>query len=149
MPEPKRDPGIVVKPGARPEYARGKKWPAWAILAIPFIIAMLVLYRLVKHRVRWIACSLTVLVFEAVMIVAEHNSIMRGHWVYNENRILGPRIWEIPIEEPFMYYLLPPILAIMLFELVRGLLAGAIKPDWRGWLARRIRPPVLYGRTRA
>jgi lycopene cyclase domain-containing protein len=110
-----------------PTYARGAKWPAWFLLAIPFLLAMIPLFKAVWRRVDWLACAFTVLLFEGIMIVVEHNSVMRGHWVYNENRILGPLVWGVPIEEPLIYYLLPPIFVIMLFELLKGLMDGTIK----------------------
>ena len=123
-----------------PTYARGAKWPAWALLALPFIIVMVPLYRVVRHRVRWASCMLTVLVFEAMMIPVEHNSILRGHWVYNQNRILGPLFWSIPIEEPLIYYFLPPILIIMIFELVTGFVSGALRWGHLTDLPRRFHP---------
>lgn len=121
-----------------PSYARGKKWPAWALLAIPFVAVMIPLYQAAKREVHWRACVLAVLVFEAIMIPVEHNSIVRGHWVYNENRILGPLVWGIPIEEPLIYYLFPPIFVILVYECIAGWLSGAIKPDIWSWLRRRV-----------
>lgn len=129
-------PRISRRSSGAPTYARGKKWPAWALLAVPFILVMVPIYQTVKHRVYWMACALTVLVFEVIMIPVEHNSIMRGHWVYNEHRILGPLVWGIPIEEPLIYYFLPPIFVILMFELVSGLLKGVIKIEWQSWLRR-------------
>ena len=123
-----------------PTYARGTKWPAWAVLALPFIVVMVPLYRVVRHRVRWASCMLTVLVFEAMMIPVEHNSILRGHWVYNQNRILGPLFWSIPIEEPLIYYFLPPILIIMIFELVTGFVSGSLRWGHLTDLPRKFHP---------
>jgi len=134
----RRRPRIVRRRGV-PAYARGKKWPAWALLAVPFALVMVPLYQAAKRRVHWLACILTVVVFEAIMIPVEHNSIIRGHWVYNENRILGPLFWDIPIEEPLIYYLLPPILVILIYECVAGWLAGTIKLDWQASLRRWLR----------
>ena len=122
-----------------PSYARGKKWPAWALLAVPFIAVMIPLYQAAKRHVHWGACLLTVVVFEAMMIPIEHNSIVRGHWVYNENRILGPLFWGIPIEEPLIYYLFPPILVILIYECVAAWLTGKLKVDVGGWLRKLAR----------
>jgi lycopene cyclase domain-containing protein len=126
------------------------KWPAWALLALPFAFLMAWLLPLVRRRVRWTACWLTVLVFEAVLIPVEHNSLIRGHWVYNEHRILGPKLWGIPIEEPLIYYLLPPILVIMVFEFTVARLEAARLPDWRAALARLVRrvPETAVGLLR-
>ena len=134
-----------------PSYARGAKWPAWAVLVLPFLLQMLFLNRLVKSRVRWTACWLTVLVFEAVLLPVEHKAILNGLWVYNSNRILGPLFWGIPIEEPLIYYLFPPVLAIMLFEFIHGTLQGTIRFDLKRELDRGLKvlgwkPPVIYAR---
>ena len=117
-------------------YGRGKKWPAWALLAIPFAMVMVVLYPLVKRKVNWRACWLTVLVFEVMMLPVEHYAVILGFWVYNTNRLLGPEIWGIPIEEPLIYYFLPPMMVVMAFELVTGLLNKTIKFNWESQLAR-------------
>ncbi|MEK7766008.1 MAG: hypothetical protein AAB368_07195, partial [bacterium] len=55
-----------------PTYARGKKWPASALLAIPFAILMALLVPVVRKLVRWRACWLTVLAFEVIMLPVEH-----------------------------------------------------------------------------
>jgi lycopene cyclase domain-containing protein len=133
-------PRFSRRPDGAPTYRRGRWWPAWALLALPFVVLMAVLLPVVRRRVHWMACAFTVLVFEAVMLPVEHWSILRGHWVYNESRILGPLVWGIPIEEPLIYYLLPPILVIMIHEYLAGRITGAIpRPDWsrivRRWRA--------------
>ncbi len=120
-----------------PTYARGRRRPAWMLLAIPFVALMAMLLPVVRRRVHWMACLLTVGLFELVMLPVEHWSILRGHWVYNEHRILGPLFWGIPIEEPLIYYLLPPILVIMIFEYLAARLNGSIPaPDGRRVVAR-------------
>lgn len=106
-------------------YTRGRKWPAAFLLALPFITLMAPMYEAARRRVDWVACMLMVLSFEVIMFVAEHNSIMRGHWVYNESRILGPRIWGIPIEEPLIYYFFPPVFVVLLYETMVKLLEGS------------------------
>jgi len=146
-------PDYSKRPDGAPTYARGAKWPAWAVLAIPFLLAMLVLARFVKSRVAWTACWISVLVFELIMIPVEHNSILRGHWVYNENRILGPLFWGIPIEEPLIYYVFPPVFVIMAFEFINGLLKGTIRFDWGADLENGLKllgwkPPILGAKAR-
>jgi len=109
-----------------PTYARGRTWPAWFILAIPFTAVLVPLYHAARRFVSWKAALLTLAAFELIMLPVEHGSLMRGHWVYNEHRILGPRIWGIPVEEPLLYYSLPPLLVILLFEYLAALTRGAI-----------------------
>ena len=108
-------------------YARGARFPAWLLLAVPFILIMIPLFQAARTKVKWLACGATVLVFEILMMVVEHNSIVREHWIYNENRILGPLVWGIPIEEPLIYYFFPPVFAILLFELITGLFDGTVE----------------------
>jgi len=134
-----------------PSYARGAKWPAWALLAIPFLLVILLLNKVAGSRVRWTACWLTVLLFEAVMIPVEHKAILLGHWVYNENRILGPLFWGIPIEEPLIYYIFPPVFVILAYETINGLLSGSVKFDWRSDIERGLKmlgwtPPASAAR---
>ena len=120
-------PTFTKRADGAPTYARGKKWPAWFLLAIPFTVVLVPLWHAARRRVAWFACGATILIFELLMLPVEHESLMRGHWVYNQNRILGPLVWGIPIEEPLFYYCLPPLLVILLFECVDGLKSGAIK----------------------
>lgn len=143
-------PGFARRRDGAPAYRRGAWFPAWALLALPFVLVMIWLWPLVRRRVRWAGCALAVMVFEVVMLPVEHQAILRGHWVYNDARILGPLVWGIPVEEPLLYYLLPPILVIMVFEWFRAVAAGDLEADWKAalgrFLARRrgsIHPGVL------
>lgn len=126
-------------PDGAPSYARGEKWPASALLAVPFLILMALLYPVVKRLVRWRACWMTVLVFGVLMLPVEHLAVTWGLWVYNNNRLLGPTVWGVPIEEPLIYYFFPPIMVAMLYELTAGLIAGQITPRWEPGLKRLAR----------
>lgn len=99
-------------------YRKGKWWPLWSLLLVPFLIILIPLYRAVREDINWKATWLTVLVFEAVLLPAEWYALTRGHWVYNEARIWGPKIFGIPIEEPLLYYFFSPIFLICLLHLV-------------------------------
>lgn len=94
-----------------PWYDRGRKWPAWFIIAVPFILLAAFLVRRVKN-ISWKAVFATVLFFETVTIFLEHHSILMGHWVYNRSRIFGVLVWDVPIEELLIYYLFPPVFVI-------------------------------------
>lgn len=146
MPEIVRPrPEFSEREDGAPAYARGAKWPAWTLLALPFILVMVPLYRAVRRRVRWTACLLAVLVFEVLMLPVEHHAILRGLWVYNTNRILGPQLWGIPIEEPLLYYLLPPILVCMVYEFITGLVTGTLRWGRLTDLPRRFHPKRAIG----
>ncbi len=104
------------QPDGKFEYKKGTWWPLWALFMVPFLLVFKPLYSFVKKEVNWKAAWLTVLVFEAVMMAAEYYSLKRGHWVYNENRIFGPKVFGVPIEEPLLYYLFSPLILISLFH---------------------------------
>lgn len=101
------------------EWKKGKWWPLWSLFMVPFLLVFLPLYRAVRQEVNWFAAWGTVLVFEAIMLPAEWYALRRGHWVYNEQRIWGPKIFGIPIEEPLLYYLFSPLILICLMHFIR------------------------------
>lgn len=93
-----------------------KKWPASVILAAPFFLLVLPLYKAARERVNWRAAAAMIATFEILMFCAEAFSVSRGHWVWNPNRILGPVIFNIPIEEPLLYYWFPPLFVVLLMH---------------------------------
>jgi len=100
-------------------YRRGKWWPASAVLVVPFMLIFLPLYRAARDDVKWKAALATIVTFEIVMFAAEWFSISRGHWVWNDSRIFGYKIWGVPIEEPLIYYWFAPVFIITLMHAVR------------------------------
>ncbi|MDE2290726.1 MAG: lycopene cyclase domain-containing protein [Elusimicrobia bacterium] len=109
-------------PASVPGFLAGSALAWWDILYLPFLAAFWWLYHAFRRRVSWRAAWLTVLVFEGVVFPAEVFSVHRGHWVYNEARILGPRLLGVPIEEPLLYYLFSPLIIVTVFEAWRALL---------------------------
>jgi lycopene cyclase domain-containing protein len=97
------------------EYRRGKKYPAFVLAAAPFIAFTVWLAKRVKG-VSVQSLITLILLFEITVLFIEHNAVMKGHWVYNLNKIIGPLIWEVPIEEPLIYYLWPPIMVVVIFH---------------------------------
>lgn len=100
-------------------YERGKPFPWWAALMLPFLAVFWLLYRAARERVNWKAAWGAVFVFEAVLTTAETFSVARGHWVYNRARILGPAIFGVPIEEHLLYYLFAPLVVICSMHALR------------------------------
>lgn len=98
-------------------YVRGARWPAWFILAIPFILLFIFVLSKTRKKINWTAAIGMLIISEIMLMIVEHISVQRGHWVYNENRIIGIRIWGVPIEEPLIYYWIPQlfVVATMLF----------------------------------
>jgi hypothetical protein len=54
----------------------------------------------------------------------EYNALIRGHWVYNEQRLLGIKLGITPIEELFLY-VTAILLGISVLEIIRAFLAEA------------------------
>ncbi len=50
MPAPRR-PKVDYADGSAPSYSRGKRFPAWFLLAIPFIFIIVPLFRAARHKV--------------------------------------------------------------------------------------------------
>jgi lycopene cyclase domain-containing protein len=95
-----------------PYYLRGSACPVWLLIAMPFLVGMLFLVRKVHKRFNLRAIAAMVVISEIMFIFWVHYAVMNGHWVYNEARILGPRFWGIPIEEPLIYYWAPQIFVV-------------------------------------
>jgi hypothetical protein len=118
---------VVLSPHEfRPVALRGR-WPWRVILVMPFALAVHIVHQSARRQVRWWSLLATFGLFEALMFVAEHVSVMRGFWVYNTNRIWGEKIWGVPIEEPLLWYSLPVIVVIFLFETLAGILHGTVQ----------------------
>jgi lycopene cyclase domain-containing protein len=96
-----------------PGYERGKRIPAWFGLAIPFLVLMGVLFKHVKN-LSYLSAFGVVIVFETVTLFIEHHAVVNGHWVYNRAKLLGPLVWDVPIEEVVIYYLFPPLFVIFI-----------------------------------
>jgi hypothetical protein len=104
----------------QPSYERGGKWPAWFAIAIPFLAIMPFLFRHVRSLC-WGAALTLILFFEITTIFVEHHAVIMGHWVYNTAKLIGPTVWNVPIEEPLIYYLFPPVFTVLVLHLFCGL----------------------------
>ena len=103
----------------KPKYWAGPVFPWWATLLLPFLVVLWFLYKAAKDRVNWKAAFATVAVFELVVFPAEIFSVSRGHWVYNDAKIWGPKLFGVPIEEPLLYYIFPALIVITAFHAIR------------------------------
>lgn len=97
-----------------------KKWPASVLLAAPFFLLVVPLYRAARERVNWRAALALIATFEALMFCAEIFSVSRGHWIWNPNRTLGPTVFGVPIEEPLLYYWFPPLFVVLMMHAFEG-----------------------------
>ncbi len=99
-----------------PGYERGKRFPAWFALALPFLALMGVLFKHVKNLSLKSALGV-IIIFEVGTLFIEHHAVVNGHWVYNRAKLLGPLVWEVPVEEIVIYYLFPPLFVIIIMLL--------------------------------
>jgi lycopene cyclase domain-containing protein len=113
---PKTDDLLSEEDKKKRDATGQKKWPASVILAAPFFLLLIPLYKAARERVNWKAALAMIATFEALMFCAEAFSVSRGHWIWNPNRILGPSIFGIPIEEPLLYYWFPPLFVVLLMH---------------------------------
>ncbi len=113
------DESLISKDKDGFHFNRGHRFGWWAFLFLPFLIVFKILYKVVKEDVNWKAAWATVLLFELLFIPTEWYHLQRGHWVYNEAKILGPKIFGLPIEEPLLYMLFSPLIIISIFHAVK------------------------------
>lgn len=100
-------------------YSNGPSWHAWALLLLPYLLWLLHLCRETRHRVHWRAAFATIVVFELVVGTCEIYSVSRGHWVYNDAKLWGPKLFSVPIEEHLLYYVFPPLIVITFMHALR------------------------------
>ena len=101
-----------------PHYTNGAWWPAWGTLFLPYLAWLFYLCRKTHNDVDWRAAFATALVFELVIGVGEIISVSRGHWVYNEARIWGIKLFNVPIEEHLLYYFFSPLIVITVMHAI-------------------------------
>jgi len=106
-----------------------KRWPATVILALPFALVFIPLYRAARDNVNWKAAIKTIVTFECIMICAELFSVTRGHWVWNPNRTIGILFFGVPIEEPLLYYWFPPLFVVILMHAFENYVRKKDKPQ--------------------
>lgn len=99
-----------------------KRFPWTVVLALPFVLLYYPLYKYAHKEVNWRAAIATIIGFELIMFPAEVFSVSRGHWIWNPNCILGPTIFNVPIEEPLLYYWYPVLFVITLMCAIRKFL---------------------------
>lgn len=93
---------------ARPR--RGLYWLWWLIGCAGVLAGALPwLYR----NIRWRALAWVTAVFVALMFACESAALHFNWWIWNEAQLLGPKVGLIPLEEFLLYFMVPPVLAIL------------------------------------
>ncbi len=104
-----------------PRFSSGRYFPGWAMAVGPFFFTALVAFRKFFRSIHIPALFFTFVINMSTYLLWEYNAIVRGHWVYNDQRILGPRLGVTPIEELFLYTT-AILLGVSLYEATRSVL---------------------------
>jgi lycopene cyclase domain-containing protein len=108
----------------RPRYAHGKWGPAWFAAVAPYFLIALVAFRKALRRIHCPALAIAFGINMPLYLLWEYNALIRGHWVYNEQLLLGIKLGITPIEELFLY-VTAILLGISVLEIIRAFLAEA------------------------
>jgi lycopene cyclase domain-containing protein len=104
---------------SRPVYIEGVWYPGWLIAIIPFLTIGIAWFRSVLKKVNIVAFFISLMINLTMYVLFEYNAIMRGHWVYNEQRLLGWRFaGTIPLEQIILYFV-SFLFLVPFFESVR------------------------------
>jgi lycopene cyclase domain-containing protein len=109
-----------------PVYKEGIWYPGWLIAIIPFCAIGVAWFRAMFKKINIAAFLISLTINMTMYILFEYNAIMRGHWVYNEQRLLGFRFaGTIPLEQILLYFVsflfLIPFFATVRFFLISKL----------------------------
>ena len=109
-----------IKEVNKKSFVGTKRWPATIVLLAPFMVLFIPLYKAARHSVNWAAAIAMMASFEVIMFFSEYFSVSRQHWIWNPDRIIGPTIFNIPIEEPLLYYWFPPLFVVVLMHAIEN-----------------------------
>jgi lycopene cyclase domain-containing protein len=109
-----------------PVYIEGVWYPGWLIAIVPFLTIGIIWFKAVIKKINIIAFLISLILNLTMYILFEYNAIMRGHWVYNEQRLLGWRFaGTIPLEQIILYFV-SFLFLVPFFESVRFLLISKV-----------------------
>lgn len=98
------------------KYNRGQKYPVYIWLQVLIVTAIVLMSRYFKGS--WKALVLTTLLFFFTAWPNELYSVYQGFWAYNDNRLLGFYLFNIPFEGYLMYFI-SPVCASMMIDIAR------------------------------
>jgi lycopene cyclase domain-containing protein len=105
-----------------PVYKEGKWYPGWLIAIVPFVVIGIAWMRSTIRLINMPALLISVSLNVSLYLLFEYNAIMRGHWVYNEQRLIGWRLaGTIPLEQLLLYFV-SFLFLVPFFECVRHFL---------------------------
>lgn len=102
-----------------PVYKEGVWYPGWLIAITPFFAIGVVWFRAMIKKINIAAFLISFVLNMTMYILFEYNAIMRGHWVYNEQRLLGLKFAGTMSIELFLVYITSFLFLVPFFETVR------------------------------
>lgn len=111
------DPAAVIEDAGK--YARGLRFPGYVWLQVAIVGGIVLLWR--HYRGNWKSLIWATILFIAVAYPNELLGLHNGFWTYNTQRLLGPWILGVPIEEWAMYTICP-ICSCMLLDFMDRIL---------------------------
>ena len=94
--------------------------PIYALFLAGLTITMLALNHYYKFRIlsRWAGFLAGFFVVSVPFLVWDYIATQDGHWAFNAEYILGPKLFGLPIEE-ILFFILVPMMMVVVWMLVR------------------------------
>ncbi|HEX2958242.1 MAG TPA: hypothetical protein VHO70_15515 [Chitinispirillaceae bacterium] len=128
-PEPER-PEKYRNSRGMPVYKEGVWYPGWLIAITPFFAVGAVWFKTLIKKIHVAAFLISFILNMTMYILFEYNAIMRGHWVYNEQRLLGWKFAGTMSIELFLVYITSFLFLVPFFESIRFFLVYRLgSPD--------------------
>jgi lycopene cyclase domain-containing protein len=102
-----------------PVYKEGVWYPGWLIAITPFFAVGVAWFRAMIKKINVAAFLISLVLNMTMYILFEYNAIMRGHWVYNEQRLLGLKFAGTMSIELFLVYITSFLFLVPFFETIR------------------------------
>ncbi len=106
----------------RPIYIEGKWYPGWLVAIAPFAAVGLIWAKKTLKSINIPALLISLAINVALYLLFEYNAIMRGHWVYNEQRLIGWRLGGVIPFEQICLYMVSFLFLVPFLESVRCML---------------------------
>jgi len=82
-------------------------WFGWMIGTL---VQVLICLPWVWKRIHWRALAMASAVFVPIMFITENLALHWGWWVWTDDKLLGPKVLLVPLEEFLLYFLIVPSL---------------------------------------
>ncbi len=100
------------RPGGT-RYRAGEKRLYWIWWVIGPLVQILALWPLVRERIHVRALLVTSACFILMMFCLENTAIYWGWWIWNEQKLLGPKVGLVPLEEFLLYWVAAPSVIVL------------------------------------